>query len=416
MRNKRGFRRGVSVFLGFWLLSLGVAPPGIVAAAETGWPLSRDSEVVLGFGASYTGTDGRSATHRGIDIAGTPGEDVLAPSSGEVRFVGRVPASAGGTQLAATILRPDGVSLTFMPLLDACVSSGDTVSAGQRIAGLAPGGDASSSGTHLHVGARRGDLYLDPMQFLIAPRPTVAGLPAAALPAATLPAAETPTPTEGFQRPAAAASPEPVVAEAPAAAVIVAESPAAALAGEGGEALGPERQAIGAEPAARTASVDGVAALAGIAAMRASEAQAPFAARAASTALPRVSIPLPLDAAGAFAFTSGTALAAAPLPAIGMDSAPAALAAGELLSPSGPTIAAADARALSAQGLRLPSAASVASSVRRVGRAWLLALLGSLAGAGALWPLWRRSAKPHEEELRSCVGPGGTDVATAAGR
>jgi len=93
-------------------------------AQSLGWPLSSAAEVITAFGTSYTGADGTGATHRGVDLAAQQGDLVLAPCSGVVRFVGRVPATGiSGTQLAMAIERADGVRFTLMPLAAARVAS-----------------------------------------------------------------------------------------------------------------------------------------------------------------------------------------------------------------------------------------------------------------------------------------------------
>ena len=64
---------------------------GFPGAASARWPVG-DGDSALGFGASYAAPDGQSRTHHGCDLLGSPGEPVLFPTAGTVRFAGSVPA------------------------------------------------------------------------------------------------------------------------------------------------------------------------------------------------------------------------------------------------------------------------------------------------------------------------------------
>ena len=156
------------------LVAIGFAQPG---AALAGWPLAQDAKVRLAFGASYTAGDGRSATHRGVDLAAEAGDRVVAPLAGHVTFAGSVPAVGGGTQRAVTIETARG-SITLMPLARIDVARGIDLSEGTGVGVLAATGDASSADAHLHVGARRGDLYVDPLGLISPPVPSPADEPA----------------------------------------------------------------------------------------------------------------------------------------------------------------------------------------------------------------------------------------------
>jgi len=49
------------------------------------------------------------------------------------------------------------------------VAKGDSLAEGDAVGALAGDGDGSSAETHLHVGVRRGDLYVDPLSVLTSP-------------------------------------------------------------------------------------------------------------------------------------------------------------------------------------------------------------------------------------------------------
>ena len=69
------------------LLLLSLAAPS-VASAWT-WPAA--GEVIRGF--DYGGGPYTASGHRGIDIAGSVGSDVLAPAAGRVTFSGSLPTN-----------------------------------------------------------------------------------------------------------------------------------------------------------------------------------------------------------------------------------------------------------------------------------------------------------------------------------
>ena len=136
---------------------------------HAGYPLASEGRVVLGFGATYRATDATtSSTHRGVDIAAEAEARVFAPLAGTVTFAGRVPTVGGGTAEAVTISTGCG-SITLLPLSDVSVAKGDLLAEGDVIGVVASTGDGSSVGTHLHVGLKRADLYVDPMPVLALP-------------------------------------------------------------------------------------------------------------------------------------------------------------------------------------------------------------------------------------------------------
>ncbi len=102
-----------------------------------------------------------SAGHRGVDLALDPAGDgiVRAAGAGTVSFAG----SVAGRGLVV-LLHPDGIRTEYEPLRPA-VARGHHVEAGDvlgTVSGRHPGCPTSC----LHWGARRGTVYLDPLQLL----------------------------------------------------------------------------------------------------------------------------------------------------------------------------------------------------------------------------------------------------------
>lgn len=98
--------------------------------------------------------------HRGIDIGAPLGTPVAAAQDGEVAFAGPV---AGN--LFVSIDHSDGVRTTYSWLSEVSVRRGDAVRRGDPI-GRTGAGHPGSGRPHLHLGARVGDTYLDPMLLL----------------------------------------------------------------------------------------------------------------------------------------------------------------------------------------------------------------------------------------------------------
>lgn len=145
-------------------LLLGVAGSPSRAAAAYAWPV--DGQPVVDFDGPDRPWD---AGHRGIDLVAPHGASVGAMADGRVVFAGTV----AGAQWVTT-RHPDGVRTSVGPLLDVAVGVGDAVRAGDRLGRSAGAAHRAGDGL-LHVGARRGEAYLDPRR-LVAPHvPTLVG-------------------------------------------------------------------------------------------------------------------------------------------------------------------------------------------------------------------------------------------------
>jgi hypothetical protein len=209
--NWNWYQRRLRLVVATAVLACGLAlsHPGFAHAA---WPLESCGAVVLGFGDSYRSADATtSAIHHGVDVAAAGGDRVIAPLAGRVTFAGSVPAEGGGTVKAVTLSTASG-SITLMPLASLSVAKGAQLAEGESVGELAAAGDRSSATSHLHVGLKRGGLYLDPMSVLALPSGTADGSAAGA-------GAAAPRACGGSARAGAAASAaRPLGARAPAAA------------------------------------------------------------------------------------------------------------------------------------------------------------------------------------------------------
>jgi murein DD-endopeptidase MepM/ murein hydrolase activator NlpD len=101
-----------------------------------------------------------AAGHRGVDLAAASGQLVLAARGGRVQFAG--PVAGRGV---VVIAHSDGIRTEYEPV-SAVVHAGDTVQTGQLIGRILGTHDMCRPASCLHWGARRGDLYINPMLLL----------------------------------------------------------------------------------------------------------------------------------------------------------------------------------------------------------------------------------------------------------
>lgn len=125
--------------------------------AQYVWPLSPRPSVARPF-APPPFKYGRG--HRGVDLAGTPGQAVLAAGPGVVAFAG--PVAGRGV---VSIDHPDGLRTTYEPVAGA-VGLSEVVDAGSPIGTLTAGHLGCGQPACLHWGLRRGEDYLNPLTLL----------------------------------------------------------------------------------------------------------------------------------------------------------------------------------------------------------------------------------------------------------
>ena len=144
----------------------GEGPSGWAPVAQLRGPAGQDG-FVLPMPGTVVVTPFRAPAHRygpghrGVDLGGSPGDQVLAAGAGVVAFAGAV---AG--RPVVSVLHPSGLGTTYEPV-DATVTAGARVAAGSPLGTLAAGHPDCPAEACLHWGARLEDGdYLDPMSLL----------------------------------------------------------------------------------------------------------------------------------------------------------------------------------------------------------------------------------------------------------
>ncbi|MFE0021583.1 murein hydrolase activator EnvC family protein [Amycolatopsis sp. NPDC059021] len=147
-----------ALFLGFAGLSATIPATAATAASKPeprlSWPLSPVPKVTRYFDAPDTPF---GPGHRGVDLAATPGQQVLAAAEGVVVFAG-VLAGRG----VVSVDHDGGLRTTYEPVTPS-VSAGDQVYRGQPLGAVVPGHPRCTVAACLHWGVRRGHDYLDPL-------------------------------------------------------------------------------------------------------------------------------------------------------------------------------------------------------------------------------------------------------------
>lgn len=116
--------------------------------------------------------------NRGVDLAATTGEPVVAAADGVVLYAGML-AGRGVVSISHGAIRT-----TYEPV-DPLVVGGQRVRRGEAIGRVsAVADDCGPPGSCLHWGALRGDAYLDPLSLLAPPRVRLLPIWADGLPAA----------------------------------------------------------------------------------------------------------------------------------------------------------------------------------------------------------------------------------------
>lgn len=156
-RNRKNRRLGIAVLglSGVCLVGTGLAPSTAVSPSAAQqvvpwrWPVSTP----LPTNTFAAPEQPWLAGHRGVDIAASPGETVVAATAGVVTFVGRVVDRD-------VITVSHGHWRSTVEPVTATVVVGQSVSAGQQLGTLSTGGHCVGC---VHWGVRLKDDYVDPV-------------------------------------------------------------------------------------------------------------------------------------------------------------------------------------------------------------------------------------------------------------
>lgn len=136
---------------------------GIVITYNGGkltWPCPSYTRISSPFGWRIHPTLGVNKFHNGVDMAAPKGTDILAAYSGEV--VAATYNSSMGNYVMMN--HGNGFYTIYMHASKLCVSPGDIIIEGEKIAEV--GSTGRSTGPHLHFGIRKDGEYVDPMDYL----------------------------------------------------------------------------------------------------------------------------------------------------------------------------------------------------------------------------------------------------------
>lgn len=140
-----------------------LAANGIVLTYDGGkmtWPCPSYTRISSEYGYRIHPTLGVSKFHNGVDMAAAKGTKILAACSGEVV------AAAYNSSMGNYVMmnHGNGVYTVYMHASKLCVSEGDIVLEGEKIAEV--GSTGRSTGPHLHFSVRKNGQYVNPMDYL----------------------------------------------------------------------------------------------------------------------------------------------------------------------------------------------------------------------------------------------------------
>lgn len=124
------------------------------------WPCPSYTRISDDYGNRIHPTLGVEKFHNGLDMAAPSGSPILAAYDGKV-VAADYNASMGNYIM---INHGDGLYTIYMHASALYVSSGETVSKGQKIAGV--GTTGRSTGNHLHFSVRKDGSYVNPWNYL----------------------------------------------------------------------------------------------------------------------------------------------------------------------------------------------------------------------------------------------------------
>jgi hypothetical protein len=152
-----------SLVLAFSFTAVTLAlPPPLASAAPPGaepravWPLNPRPEIVRGFEPPPKPW---LPGHRGLDLAGSPGQPVLSATAGTITYAG--PLAGRGVVVVTT----GPFRTTYEPVIPS-THVGATVTPGEQLGTLSTAGTHCPPRTCLHWGLRQATTYLNPLSLL----------------------------------------------------------------------------------------------------------------------------------------------------------------------------------------------------------------------------------------------------------
>ncbi len=157
--------------------SLGVYNSIDIANSKYVWPIPGYTKITSPFGKRTAPTAGASTYHKGIDIGAPEGTNLYAICDGKITFANFL----GGGGFTITLTTDDGMKITYCHVSpNFIVKVGDIIFKGEQIANVGPKyvygvegntykdstgkpTNGSTTGTHLHLGIRVNDEYLNPL-------------------------------------------------------------------------------------------------------------------------------------------------------------------------------------------------------------------------------------------------------------
>lgn len=155
--------RWIAILVAALAGTLAAAAPAVAVDHRLDWPLRPPPAVVRSFDAP---SPNWHRGHRGVDLAGAPGQRVYAAGAGTVVFAGPL----AGRPLVS-VAHPGGLRTSYEPV-DAAVRVGQRVDAQTVIGVLQAGHPGCAASACLHWGAMWGPSanadYVDPLGLLAA--------------------------------------------------------------------------------------------------------------------------------------------------------------------------------------------------------------------------------------------------------
>jgi murein DD-endopeptidase MepM/ murein hydrolase activator NlpD len=156
-------RHRAAAALAMLLLATGpAAPVADPADPRWNWPAVPAPAVVRGFDPP---AEPWLSGHRGVDLAVPAGTTVLSPADGRISFSGWVV-----DRRVITVDHGNGLRSSLLAVASG-LQAGDAVSAGDPVGTVTDNGHCPAA--CLHWGVRRGETYINPLQFVMDLRPSV---------------------------------------------------------------------------------------------------------------------------------------------------------------------------------------------------------------------------------------------------